>query len=130
MAQVRQYKMKILRSFLLWSFGLICGAVLLIIYRFYHSPLAEVTIKNESSFILTKVIIHDEKLANNYLIENLRQKDSSILQLYASGEIGFKIISVFENGDTVLTSGYAESGYRDLYIIKNDSIIYKHKSNY
>ena len=93
-----------------------------------NPSLAEITFSNESSLVLAKIIVHDDKLGNNYLIENLKPNDSALMKIYVKGEIGFNIISVFENGDTLSSGGYAESGYKHTYILKNDSIYFKHIS--
>lgn len=63
--------MKIFKSIIIWSFGFICGVVLIVILRNIKTPLVEVTIKNESSFLLTKVIIHDDKLGKNIIFKNI-----------------------------------------------------------
>ena len=120
--------MKILKKLIFLIIGFVIGFLFMLYLRNTNPSLAQITIANESSLILSKVIVHDDNLENNYLIENLKPNDSALIKLYVNGENGFKIISVFENGDTIYSGGYAESGYKDNYIIKNDSIFYKHKN--
>ena len=117
--------MKIFKSFILLLAGFIGGTILMIIYNSKNPSLVEVTIENKSQFEIEKAIIQDDEVNNNYIIENLTKNSSKKIFLYARGEIGYKLTVVLNNGDSLLTGGYAETGYKDLYVVKNDSIIYK-----
>ena len=120
--------MKILKKLIFLIVGFVVGFFFMLYLRNSNPSLVEITFSNESSLVLSKIVVHDYKLGNNYLIENLKPNDSALINIYVNGEIGFNIISVFENGDTLFSGGYAESGYKDIYAVKNDSIIYKHKN--
>ena len=116
---------KFIKCISIFFIGFLCGVILIIIIRNYQTPLVEVTIDNQSQLKLKKVIIRDDRLGNNYIVENLNQNNSEKIFLYANGEIGYDIIVQLENGDSLTTSAYAESGYKDLFVVKKDSIIYK-----
>ena len=97
----------------------------MLIYNSNNPSLVEVTIENKSQYEIEKAIVQDDEVNNSYVIENLTQNSSKKLFLYARGEIGYKLTVVLNNGDTLIDGGYAETGYKDTYIVKNDSIIYK-----
>ena len=119
--------MSMLKIVIIWILGFIFGFAFLLVLKNSSDPIVEVTIKNEASFLVNKFIIRDDKLGNSYLIENLEPNDSGKIKLFVKGEIGYKIISVFENGDSLFSSVYSERNNKDLIIVKNDSIIYKPK---
>ena len=122
--------MKIFKSILIWVFGFICGVIVIYIFSDSKSSTAVIAFKNNSDFIINRIIVSEDKYANNYFIENLKQNDHQKVYLFTRGEIGYKIDVELENGKKFSTGGYAETGYRDLYIIKNDSIIFKPFSSY
>ena len=118
--------MKILKFIILWFLGLLCGIILMILYRNSNPPLAKVTIKNESSSILSKVVITEDRHNTNYLIENIEPNSSKKAFLYIAGEGGYNLVVRFDDTKELIDgSYYTESGYSDLFIVTNDSIIYK-----
>lgn len=122
--------MKIPKLIMLWLFGLVCGIIVMIIIRNSHSPFVEVTIENKSSLAVRRVTIRDDKLKNIYLIENIKPENFKKIFLYAGGEIGYQISAEVDNGKLLKMEVYAESGYSDLFLVENDSIIYKSRTHY
>jgi len=119
-----------MKLILFWILGFACGIAAMILTRNSHPPLVEVTIKNESSFIVDRITIHDDKLKNIYLIENLKPENFKKIFLYAGGEIGYEIVAEVNNGKLLKMEAYAESGYSDLFLVENDSIIYKSRTHF
>jgi len=80
--------------------------------------------------IVDRITIHDDKLKNIYLIENLKPENFKKIFLYAGGEIGYEIVAEVNNGKLLKMEAYAESGYSDLFLVENDSIIYKSRTHF
>lgn len=123
-------KMKIIKLLLFWVLGFACGLAAMILIRNSHTPLVEITIKNESSFIVNRITIRDDKLKNIYLIENFKPENFKKIFLYADGEIGYEVVAEVNNGKLLKMEVYAESGYSDLLLVENDSIIYKSRTHF
>jgi len=120
--------MKIIKSILFWTLGFVCGIIAMMLIRNSYPSLVEVTIKNESSFIVNRITVHDGKFKNIYLIENLKPENYKKIFLYAGGEIGYQIIAEVDNGKLLKMGGYSCSGDKDLFIVVNDSIINKRRN--
>lgn len=116
--------MKFLKSILIWVFGFICGSLLIFFIIDSKNSFAEISFKNNSNFLIKSISIQEDKYNNTYFIEHLKPNQQKKIFLFTNGEIGYQIVVELENGDTLSTGGYAETGYKDLYIIKNDSLIY------
>ena len=90
----------------------------------------EITVINNSSSVIKELRIVEPRFKNSKDFKNIKPDDVINYSLVAKGEMTYKISVNFDSTKTLETEVYSEPGYKDNFIVMNDTIIYKTNLRY